>query len=145
MHILIIPERIKPVFKMKINWTLMLLMMLTACGERQNGKQSDSLSVAQSVTSLEDTLSGRKDDVLICIDYPGADGNEPSFNLEGMEPLSEEYIRHYLFLGADSVYIENIWSLHTVGRKLLETYLSTNQFYVLDTILQTTLYSGGRY
>jgi hypothetical protein len=132
------------------NWIFLLLIILAACGDGQNGGQSDSLVsiradslvISQSTPSLQDTLPGKRNDKLICIDYPGYDGNEPEIFLEGKELLSEEYVRHYLFLNADSVYQTNIWSLDTVGRESMETYLSNNQFYVLDTVLSTTLFSG---
>ena len=145
--------------------TLMLFLILTACGGKKNEQSNNNLissspeaisEVRNHDTISQDSVLVKIDNTLICFDYSEAESfnlDKDAYNyrsytrrdknyLKGKTKISKKNVSKNLFGGLDSIDIENIWSGEIVDKVELGTYISSNDFYLIDTIFNSEIFLG---
>ena len=113
-----------------------------------------SLTLLIKLASGLNAQANKTNGLPICLDYSELEFND-SMNsdfrsyieentnyLKEKIFLSEEEVKQLLFNNSDTVHIQNIWTEDTVMRQQISEYLSENHFYLIDTILITSIFSG---
>ncbi len=106
---------------------------------------TDSVTASKYDKSFQDSLTIKKS-VLICVDYLDTDSYEGyskrKKDLKGKIKLSLKNVIKHLFSGVDSIKIENIYSGEMFDNELKEDYISKYEFYILDTLLNSEVFTG---
>lgn len=150
------------------NYFLFLLtvsLFLISCNETGKNKVAGH-SISKN---LKGTFSSTVSDTLIhsasefkiaepiCVDYSEASSVSPSEESyddytqrrlnysKDKKRLIKKFVKQHLFLNADSVSVQNIWSGDTLETVSIESYLAGKNYYQLDTVLKTSQFTGITY